>query len=185
MLCWYSSPVDFQSQHTSCLNFILTKGFASMKNGQSQAQWLTALISEFTLNAPENSLGLDSGERAFDAPLVGFSSGGDELYTFYRQQFPRSPYLHVHHWQTLQHIQISPPMKASPGHEVCHSTSRRDILFHQEMSWDPDLSVYHPWTRPRTVFRRAGQQYLGHWHNHPEHRVLQQFVAAAKMLQQL
>jgi len=56
-----------------------------MKNGQSQAQWLTALISEFTLNAPENSLGLDTGERAFDAPLVGFSSGGDELYTFYRQ----------------------------------------------------------------------------------------------------
>ena len=56
-----------------------------MKNGQSQAQWLTALISEFTLNAPENSLGLDTGERAFDAPLVAFSSGADELYTFYRK----------------------------------------------------------------------------------------------------
>lgn len=55
-----------------------------MKNDQNKAQWLTALISDFTLNAPENRLGLETGERAFDAPLVGFSSGADELYTFYR-----------------------------------------------------------------------------------------------------
>ena len=56
-----------------------------MKDNQTRAQWLTALIREFTLNAPENTLGLESGEKAFDAPLVAFSSGGDRLYTFYRQ----------------------------------------------------------------------------------------------------
>ena len=55
-----------------------------MKNGRSQAQWLTDLISEFTLSSPENTLGLDTDERAFDAPLVAFSSGADELYVFYR-----------------------------------------------------------------------------------------------------
>ncbi len=55
-----------------------------MTNGRSQAQWLTDLISEFTLSSPENTLGLDTDERAFDAPLVAFSNGADELYSFYR-----------------------------------------------------------------------------------------------------
>jgi len=55
-----------------------------MEKDQIKAQWLTVLISEFTRNAPENRLGLDTGERAFDAPLIAFSSGADELYTFYR-----------------------------------------------------------------------------------------------------
>ncbi len=50
---------------------------------QSQAHWLATLISEFTLHAPENSLGMDTNEKAFDAPLVGFSSGADQLYAFY------------------------------------------------------------------------------------------------------
>lgn len=55
-----------------------------MMNDESLSNRLKALISEFTLNAPENTLGLVTDERAFDAPLVAFSSGADELYTFYR-----------------------------------------------------------------------------------------------------
>ncbi len=56
-----------------------------MKDEQRLGQWLSSLIREYTLNAPENSLGLESGEKAFDAPLVAFSRGDDRLYTFYRQ----------------------------------------------------------------------------------------------------
>ena len=55
-----------------------------MMNSSRNAQWLATLISEFTLNAPQNSLGLGNDEKAFDAPLVGFSNAADQLYDFYR-----------------------------------------------------------------------------------------------------
>lgn len=47
------------------------------------AAWITASIETFTATSPLNTLGLDSGEPAFDRPLVGFSSGGDALYDEY------------------------------------------------------------------------------------------------------
>ena len=49
------------------------------------AAWIMAVIKEYTSTAPENSLGLAGGEKAFDEPLVGFSSGADPLYLEYRR----------------------------------------------------------------------------------------------------
>jgi epoxyqueuosine reductase QueG len=46
---------------------------------------LEEAVHRFVAVSPHNSLGMTSGEPAFDAPLVGFSSGADPLY----QEFKR------------------------------------------------------------------------------------------------
>jgi epoxyqueuosine reductase QueG len=53
--------------------------------GKETGQWLVDLIHDFTATSSDNHLGLETGERAFDAPLVGFSSGADPLYDFFKE----------------------------------------------------------------------------------------------------
>ena len=47
---------------------------------QSPAIWLNELITDFVANSHFNSLNLPGGERAWDAPLVGFASGDDQIF---------------------------------------------------------------------------------------------------------
>lgn len=47
--------------------------------------FLKDAVRKFGAESPSNSLGLDQKESAFDAPLVGFSSGADPLYREYRR----------------------------------------------------------------------------------------------------
>ncbi len=46
---------------------------------KSKADWITKVINEF-VNSSENTLKNDTDERAWDAPIVGFSRGDDPLY---------------------------------------------------------------------------------------------------------
>lgn len=48
------------------------------------ARWVEKLIHDHCATA-NNSLGNPQHDRAFDAPLVGFSSGNDPLYSFFQQ----------------------------------------------------------------------------------------------------
>ena len=52
---------------------------ASTVTGNDPGEWITAIIQEFC-EGPENTLRNEMNERAWDDPLVGFSSGGDPLY---------------------------------------------------------------------------------------------------------
>ena len=45
--------------------------------------WITAIINNFVASSRENTLNTPTGEKAFDPPLVGFSSGSDPLYDEY------------------------------------------------------------------------------------------------------
>ncbi len=45
-------------------------------------EWVVRLVEDY-INSPNNSFN-DIGEPAWDKPLVGFSSGADPLYSFYR-----------------------------------------------------------------------------------------------------
>jgi ferredoxin len=54
-------------------------------NIQEPRKWITKIIEKYVAEAPENSLGLPTGEKAFDSPLVGFSSGADPLYEEFRK----------------------------------------------------------------------------------------------------
>lgn len=46
--------------------------------------FLEEQIVQFVAESPKNSLGMKSGEPAFDRPLVGFSTGADPLYKVFR-----------------------------------------------------------------------------------------------------
>jgi epoxyqueuosine reductase len=49
----------------------------------SLGEWCTKLVSDY-IASPNNSFN-DVGEPAWEAPLVGFSSGADPLYVFYKE----------------------------------------------------------------------------------------------------
>jgi epoxyqueuosine reductase len=77
-----------------------------MPQPYKNAEWIEGLIAEFVARSPKNRLGPDNPEPAFDAPLVGFSSGADPLYqefvahigdfyltplAIFQKAFPESP----------------------------------------------------------------------------------------------
>jgi epoxyqueuosine reductase QueG len=45
--------------------------------------WITASIEDVVATSKENTLHLPTGEKAFDAPLVGFANGADPLFEQY------------------------------------------------------------------------------------------------------
>jgi epoxyqueuosine reductase QueG len=47
--------------------------------------WVENTIHDYCTSEPGNSLGNPAADRAFDAPLVGFSSGNDPLYRAFQQ----------------------------------------------------------------------------------------------------
>ncbi len=55
-----------------------------MANNDPQS-WLVDLIKAFVNNSPENSLRMEIEEKAWDEPLIGFSSGADHLYESYKE----------------------------------------------------------------------------------------------------
>ena len=48
-----------------------------------RSAWITAMINDFVASSRENTLNTPAEEKAFDPPLVGFSTGGDHLYDEY------------------------------------------------------------------------------------------------------
>ncbi|MDR3567733.1 MAG: hypothetical protein P4L43_06865 [Syntrophobacteraceae bacterium] len=60
------------------------------------SRWLEKMISDFVENSPENSLRMDTGEKAWDEVLVGFSSGSDPLYKTYKDVVGEE------HWTPLE-----------------------------------------------------------------------------------
>jgi epoxyqueuosine reductase QueG len=58
---------------------------AAMKEADGLSDWVEGTIKKFCLESPDNSLKNEANERAWDEPLVGFSSGGDPLYPQLKQ----------------------------------------------------------------------------------------------------
>jgi epoxyqueuosine reductase QueG len=58
----------------------------------SLAAWIESLITDFIDRSPLNTLENSANDRAFKTPLVGFSSGGDQLYEAYKE------YVGDFHW---------------------------------------------------------------------------------------
>jgi epoxyqueuosine reductase len=55
-----------------------------VKNTCELGAWVEGMIRDFVNESPENSLMNEAGEKAWGDPLVGFSSGADSLYSFYK-----------------------------------------------------------------------------------------------------
>jgi len=47
--------------------------------------WIEATVKQFVEESPENSLRNEAGEKAWATPIVGFSSGADPLYSFFKE----------------------------------------------------------------------------------------------------
>ena len=71
---------------------------------------VTSLIEDFTLTSPLNTLNLQTGEKAFDKPIVGFSRGDDPIYQQYKKLI--GPY----HWTPIEIFKLTfPDVKARDG----------------------------------------------------------------------
>ncbi|MFH1629140.1 MAG: epoxyqueuosine reductase [Pseudomonadota bacterium] len=55
-----------------------------MNQTSEPSAWIVGIINDFIDNSPENTLKNKDNDRAFETPLVGFSSGDDPLYEAYK-----------------------------------------------------------------------------------------------------
>jgi len=105
------------------------------------ARWLEGIIKDFINRSPENTLKNPTDEKAWDDPLVGFSSGEDPLYQQYKEK-----YIGPFHWTPAEVFQMAfPESKAEaaeltviswilPQMEKTKSDLRKEKLYPSE-SW--------------------------------------------------
>jgi epoxyqueuosine reductase len=71
--------------------------------------WIEAFIKSFTNECPENSLKNEENDRAWEDPLIGFSSGDDPVY----QEFKK--HIGSFHWTPLEiFTKTFPGLKVTP-----------------------------------------------------------------------
>lgn len=56
-----------------------------VKNTSDLGVWVEEIIKDLVNESPENTLRNEANEKAWGDPLVGFSSGADPLYDFYKE----------------------------------------------------------------------------------------------------
>jgi len=64
----------------------------AMRQTSETAHWIESAIKEFVENSSENTLKNPANDRAYDSPLVGFSSGGDLIYRDFKT------HVGIFHW---------------------------------------------------------------------------------------
>jgi ferredoxin len=83
-----------------------------MKQAEVSAAWVVSLIRDFTLNSPHNSLRNEAGEKAWDEPLVGFSSGDDLLYEEFKN------HIGEFHWTPAEIFSLTFPDAGAAAAEL-------------------------------------------------------------------
>ena len=68
--------------------------------------WIESVITSFC-SSQANSLQNEAGDRAFDPPLVGFSSGADPLYAAYKQ------HVGPEHWTPAEAFRLAFPQETA------------------------------------------------------------------------
>ncbi len=74
-----------------------------MKQSFESAEWIESVIKKFVETSPENSLKNPANDKAWDSPLVGFSSGNDQLYRDYKDHV--GPF----HWTPQEVFELAFP----------------------------------------------------------------------------
>ncbi len=100
--------------------------------------WIASAIRDFIETSPENTLQNKANDRAFDTPLVGFSSGDDPIYIQYKDCVEN------YHWTPLEIFSLTFPEgreKAEdltviswvlPQTEPTKSDNRKETMFPSE-----------------------------------------------------
>jgi len=55
------------------------------RNSKDKATWITGLIRGWVTTSPENTLGNEANDKAWDEPLVGFSRGDDAYWESFKE----------------------------------------------------------------------------------------------------
>jgi len=76
-------------------------------------KWVEGIIKDFINRSPENTLKNPANEKAWDDPLVGFSSGDDPLYQQYKEK-----YVGPFHWTPLEVFQMAFPQSKTEAAEL-------------------------------------------------------------------
>ena len=76
------------------------------------AESITSLIHDYTAKAATNSLHLETGEKAWDEPLVGYSRGDDPIFDQYKGNI--GPF----HWTPLEAFQLAFPQLSVKSDEL-------------------------------------------------------------------
>jgi epoxyqueuosine reductase len=57
---------------------------ADSPSKEIDAAWITSLIKDYVATSPDNSLKNKENEKAWDEPLIGFASGDDPIFQFFK-----------------------------------------------------------------------------------------------------
>jgi epoxyqueuosine reductase len=108
------------------------------KQSSDLASRIESVMRDFIEKSPENTLHNKVNDKAFDTPLVGFSSGNDPIYLRYKEC------VHAHHWTPLEIFSLTfpeHPGKAEdltviswvlPQMEATKADNRKETMFPSE-----------------------------------------------------
>lgn len=103
-----------------------------------QTSWIEGIVRDFITHSPENTLGNQAKDRAFEEVIVGFSKGDDPLYDAYKELV--GPF----HWTPLEIFTKSfPSLQPEPGeltviawvvahHPLTKADNRRETFYPSE-----------------------------------------------------
>lgn len=83
-----------------------------MKQEEVSAAWVVNLIKDFAANSLYNSLQSETGEKAWDEPLVGFSAGSDPLYDEFKN------HIGDFHWTPAEIFSLTFPEAGASAAEL-------------------------------------------------------------------
>jgi epoxyqueuosine reductase QueG len=114
------------------------------------AGWLTSVIGDFIGQSPENSLHNETNEKAWQQPIVGFSSGEDPLYDWFQRDIgdfywtPLEIFAKTFPHVNLSATQLTVVSWALPQTEQTKSDNRKETRYPSER-----------WARSRVYGERA------------------------------
>lgn len=91
----------------------LQSGYAAeVSEEYNTAEAITSLIRDYTANAATNSLRLETNEKAWSEPLVGFCRGDDPIYEQYKENI--GPF----HWTPLEAFRLAWPQLSASADQL-------------------------------------------------------------------
>jgi epoxyqueuosine reductase len=128
-----------------------------MKNTANPATWIEQIIKDFIEKSPENTLQNKANDRAFETPLVGFSSGDDPIYETFKEVV--GPF----HWTPLQiFTQTFQEMNVAPGELTVISWILPQTVATKADNRKQSIYPAERWARARIFGEEVNEKLRGH-----------------------
>ncbi len=110
----------------------------TIKHFENSESWLETIVRSFINKSPENSLRNEKNEKAWADPVVGFSSGNDPLYQFYKEDIgafywtPLEIFKNTFPWLEVTADQLTVVSWVLPQTEATKSDNREQTFYPSE-----------------------------------------------------